>query len=278
MDGDRISYSCFNCSFKASYSIGRPIYPKFEKFLTWLGVDKTTISKMKLETNRMENNEVSIPIQKPKNIDLPSNCSLIDYSDIKYVEYLKKRRIELETFSFLKSDDIIYKNRIIVPFLKNDSLVGYSARSLNENDKTRFLMKLVDDFVFGINFVEYDHKFVIVTEGLFDALSVKGLAVLHNEISDRQAEIIHDLHKKVIVVPDYDTTGLNIKDGSLISTAIDYGWNVAFPDWKYKDINEAYVDCGPLFVLKSILTSSSDDPVMIKVNQKIFSDRFKKKG
>jgi hypothetical protein len=44
----------------------------------------------------------------------------------------------------------------------------------------------------------------IVVEGVFDALSINGLAVLHAEINDAQVRLIRSLGRDVIVVPDQD--------------------------------------------------------------------------
>jgi hypothetical protein len=136
-------------------------------------------------------------------------------------------------------------------------------------------MKQTTDFVFGLDFVKPKYEWVILSEGLFDALSVNGLAVMHNEINDAQTNLIHDLHTRIIVVPDLDITGLSNTKTSLIETAIDNDWAVSFPEWDFKDINKAYVKYGRLFVIKHILNNATNSPTKIKVTQKLMLNRLR---
>ena len=101
--------------------------------------------------------------------------------------------------------------------------------------------------------------------GPFDALAIGGVAVLSNRISLQQAEIIDDLDREVIVVPDADRAG-----AALIDAAIEYGWSVSYPVWQkdYKDINAATVALGPLFVLKSILAARVRGRLKIELHKK----------
>ena len=117
----------------------------------------------------------------------------------------------------------------------------------------------------------------MIVERLFDALSVRGLAVMHNEISDAQTELICDLQKNIIVVPDLDSAGLTTHKNSLIQSALDNNWSVAFPTWNVKDVNEAYVNYGPLFTIKHILDSATSNSTKIKVMQKMWLNELKAK-
>jgi hypothetical protein len=268
IEGDRISTNCFNCGFKASYTIGRSIYPKFENFLSWLGFGSREIEQFKLiafKNKTVSNHSIEKVIHPTIPMDIPDVFQISN--DSRFLEYLKSRRIDKNIYPFLGSNNVRYKNRIIIPFIQNDIIIGFSARSIDENNPNRFIMKKNGEYVFGMDFVKPEHHWVIVTEGLFNALSVKGLAVLHNVISEEQGEMIHDLGKRIIVVPDYDKTGLSKKEGSLISTAKDYGWDVSFPDWECDDINEAHIKYGPLYVVSMILKHATHNELKIYQEQ-----------
>ena len=71
--------------------------------------------------------------------------------------------------------------------------------------------------------------------------------------------------REVIVVPDRDRAGVK-----LIDNAIEYGWSVSFPVWQEtcKDINEAVVKYGRLFVLKSIIDAKESSKLKIELMKK----------
>ena len=277
-----LSINCFNCGFTASFTPGKPLYPKLIKIMDWLGIDERTINQLKLESLRVSSelgiSEIVKTRRDVKEIEDMPACQLLQTNidtHLTHVEFLKTRGFTPDDFSFLVSDQIAYRSRIILPFILHDTLIGFSARSIIPQERMRYIMRTTTDFVFGLDFVQEEHEWVIVTEGLFDALSVKGLAVMHNEISDVQAEMICDLQKKIIVVPHLDYAGLEARDNSLINTALDYGWHVSIPEWDAKDINEAYVKYGPLFVVKHLLDASTDNNVTIRLKQRMLNNQIK---
>jgi len=117
-----------------------------------------------------------------------------------------------------------------------------------------------------------DSKFVIVVEGPFDAMSVDGVSVQTNEISEQQAELIESLGKEVIYVPDFDRhvnkQGREVWPGlRAVEQAVEYGWSVSFPVWHEdcKDVNKAVEKYGKLFTLKAILAAKASNPLKIKL-------------
>jgi len=108
-------------------------------------------------------------------------------------------------------------------------------------------------------------KFVVVVEGPLDAMAIDGVAVLSNECSEVQADIIDGLAREVIVVPDGDRAG-----AKLIEAAIEYGWHVSFPIWQEtcKDVSEAVERYGKLFVLKSIIDARETSRLKIELKKK----------
>jgi DNA primase len=94
-----------------------------------------------------------------------------------------------------------------------------------------------------------------------DALLVNGIATSGNTPSDVQCDIIDDLKKEVILVPDADKAG-----GDLVKTAIHRGWNVSFPPWEdCKDAADAVEKYGRLFTVKSILDSVETNSTKIQL-------------
>jgi DNA primase len=96
-------------------------------------------------------------------------------------------------------------------------------------------------------------------------MAIDGVAILGNECSENQADIIDSLGREVIVVPDHDRAGIN-----LINNAIEYGWSVSFPVWHdtCKDINDAVRRYGKLFVLKTILDARETSRLKIEIKKR----------
>jgi DNA primase len=96
-------------------------------------------------------------------------------------------------------------------------------------------------------------------------MAIDGVAVLSNECSEIQADIIDSLAREVIVVPDADKAG-----AKLIAQAVEYGWSVSFPDWlrTHKDISAAVAEFGKLFVMKTIIESKQSNKLKIELHKR----------
>jgi hypothetical protein len=183
------------------------------------------------------------------------------------VDYINARKIDTTKYDFYWTDSTEHKlnQRVIIPMIWEGKTIGYTARAFVDDVKPKYYSSYEPNFVFNTNRQLKDSKFVIVCEGPFDAMSIDGVAVLGNECSEQQAEIIEGLGKEVIVVADRDRAGAR-----LLQHAIEYGWSASFPVWQEtcKDINEAVVKYGKLFVLKAILDSKETSKLKIELMRK----------
>jgi DNA primase len=102
-------------------------------------------------------------------------------------------------------------------------------------------------------------------EGVFDALSINGLAVLHAEINDAQVRLIRSLEREVTVVPDQDEAGMK-----LVDRAIELGWAVSMPLWPsdVKDVNDAVRKYGKVVTLLSIFQARNTSKIKIEMTKK----------
>lgn len=285
-DAGKVSYHCFNCQYTASYQPGRHLSYKFRKLLAWLGADDNTVRRLVIEAVRVKDliapeelaeepeQEIkyetrSLPAEAREISDIATFYSLNDYQGVapEYfaaVEYLVTRRISTEKYKFYWTPETannLYR-RIIVPFYYKQQIVGYTSRALVDAIKPKYYSNHPADFVFNIDTQPANAKFVIVCEGPFDAMSIDGVAVSGAEVSDTQAEVIDRLQREIIYVPDNDRQGRRAVD-----RAIDLGWTVSFPIWQEtcKDINEAVIKYGKLFVLKSILDARETSRLKIEL-------------
>ena len=272
-----VSFHCFNCNFKASYQPGRHLTFKFRKLLKWLDADDTDIKRLVIEAIRVRElvapEEVKQEAEEEKIEfkvrDLPDDAENLVALDYVHpaLEYGVARKIDIAKYAFYATRQAQYNlhKRIIIPFIWQGRTIGYTARAIEENVKPKYHSSYEPNFVFNTNNQLPDSKFVIVCEGPFDAMSIDGVAVLNNECNETQADIIESLGKEVIVVADRDRAG-----AKMINNAIEYGWSVSYPVWleTCKDVNEATVKYGRLFVLKTILDSKQSSKLKIELMRK----------
>jgi len=281
-----VSYHCFNCNFKASYSPGYHLNYKFRKLLSWLGVDENTVRRLVIEAIRIKDIISPEVIEKEpkqevafKTRQLPSDAvNLLESKDLPALEYLLPRKIDPEVYPFYTSQSLDHNlnRRLIIPCYWNNDVIGYTARAWDESVKPKYYSHYESNYVFNVNRQHKDWKFVLVSEGPFDAMSIDGVAVLSNECSEVQTDIIDSLGKEVIVIPDFDmhynekTKRTKWPGATLIDQAVEFGWTVSFPVWSEtcKDVNEAVVKYGKLFVLKSILEGRETNRLKIELRKR----------
>jgi hypothetical protein len=303
-NGSGISYHCFNCGYKASYVAGRPLAYKFRKLLSWFGADDNTIRQLVIEAIRLkEQLEIFKPQELPapepvtyKTRPLPAEATtffgLVEFHElanstsypqqfVDAVKYVGDRKIDMKRYEFYWTPEVENKlnYRVVVPFKWQGETIGYTARTFVDGITPKYYTQHEPDFVFNTNEQRPDSKFVLVVEGVFDAMAVDGVAILGNECSEQQADIIDSLGKEVVVVPDFDMhvnkRGIKVWPGELlIDRAIEYGWSVSFPVWAEtcKDVGEAVERYGKLFVLKTILDSKQHNRLKIELlKRKMFN-------
>lgn len=268
-----ISYHCFNCGFKTGYTPGHVLGFKFRNLLKWLGADENTVRRLVIDAVRLRDLVAPGWTKEPEPVEqvsfkarpLPEQAQLLQ--DPAVIRYLQDRHIDTDRYSFYHTTETTYNlnKRVIVPFTWQGSIIGYTARALVDDVKPKYHNSHEPGYVFNVDRQRPNSRFVIVAEGPFDAMAIDGVAVLSNSCSQRQADIIDTLAREVIVVPDADRAG-----AQLIDQAVEYGWTVSFPIWleTCKDINEAVVKYGKLFVLKSILDARETSRLKIELRKR----------
>ena len=155
----------------------------------------------------------------------------------------------------------------MIPFYWRGDIVGYTGRMFVESDKAKYFTNVQPGYVFNMDAQHWNRKFVIVTEGPFDAITVSGVSILGSEINETQKELINGLNRQVIVVPDRDASGQK-----LVDQAIEFGWSVAFPKWPdaVTDVADAVSKYGRLFVIQSILKTTETTKLKIDLQRKMY--------
>tara|TARA_B100001093_G_scaffold12249_1_gene11350 strand:- start:1035 stop:1955 length:921 start_codon:yes stop_codon:yes gene_type:complete len=283
-----VSYHCFNCGFKTSYVIGRKLTYKMRQFMSYIGIPEDTIRKLAIEAMREEESDVKYEKKKFvsfKNKTLPKDTNKLDVWLEKYttgtlsekeqksidnlLTYLSSRGIGPEWYDFMYSTDKMWDvyQRLLIPFYWRGDIVGFTGRMFEESEGVKYYTDVWPGYVFNMDVQDWTRKFVIVTEGPFDAISVSGVSILGSEINDTQRELIDSLGRQVIVVPDRDAPG-----EKLIGQAKEFGWSVAFPEWGegVNDVADAVAKYGRLFVIQSILKTTESSKLKIDLKRKMY--------
>jgi hypothetical protein len=269
------SYHCFNCGYTASFVLGRNLTFKARKLLEWMNVPQEEIERINLESLKHKSIEGLLGerqevIQKLQSIefedrDLPAvTQELNEFAK----EYLQKRCVPLD-YPFLYKT--MPRRGVVIPFTHNNQVVGHTTRFLDDRTP-RYIQDIQPGYVFGTDLQKDNWQVAIVVEGVFDALSINGLAVLHAEINDAQVRLIRSLGRDVVVVPDQDEAGMK-----LVDRAVELGWSVSMPDWPVdvKDVNDAVIRWGRLATLITIMQARETSRIKIELRKKQLVKRLR---
>ena len=272
------SYHCFNCQFTASFILGRNLSFRARKLLSWLNVPAEEIERINLESLRHRSIQgILDDRQRTANVvqgiefedrELPEEFALIDPRMPVHWQYLRDRGVPEDypcgMIHGMPDDKFSRRQGVIIPFTYDGRLVGHTRRFFDDHNP-RYVHDMQPGFVFGTDLQKPDWRHVIVTEGVFDALSIRGLAVLHADINEAQARLIRSLDREVTVVPDQDSAGMR-----LVERALELGWAVSMPEWPQdiKDVNDAVRTYGRLATLITIMQNRETSRIKIEMRRK----------
>lgn len=278
------SYHCFNCSTTASFVLGRSLGYRAKKLLTALHVPEQEIDMLNLESMRYRSihgilderaqvfNQLSA-IDFEEMDDFPPGSELITPALPKYWQYLRDRAVpeNFPAMTTVRTDGIHWvREHVTIPFTYNGQVVGWTARML-DGRQPKFISHSQPGYVFGIDMQPADWQHVLVMEGIFDALSTGGVALLHNTVSDAQARLIRTLGREITVVPDQDRAGIE-----LVDRAMELGWAVSIPEWdNCKDPNDAVRKYGKLATILTIMQARETSRVKIELRKKQLQKKWK---
>jgi hypothetical protein len=279
------SYHCFNCGFKASFILGRNLSFKARKFLSWLNVPEQEIERINLESLKHKNIQgILDDRQRTANVmqgiefedrELPETFVIVDEHTPIHYQYLRDRQAPIDypygMESGLPEDKFRRRQGIIIPFTYDGRIVGHTTRFF-DNKTPKYIHDMQPGYVFGTDLQRDTWNSVLVVEGVFDALSINGLAVMHAEINDAQVRLIRSLGREVIVVPDQDEAGMK-----LVDRAIELGWSVSMPEWDsdVKDVNDAVIKYGRVATLLTIMQAQEHSKIKIEMRRKQIVKRIR---
>jgi hypothetical protein len=251
--------------------LGRNLSVKARKLLGWLNVPQEEIERVNLES--LKHRSITGLIDDRQRTAAAIQGIRFEECDIGGAEfvtphhteiwkYLRRRCAPLD-YPFMVSATTFARAGVIIPFTYDNTVVGCTTRFLDDRNP-RWVNDFQPGYVFGTDLQHADWQHVIVTEGIFDALCISGLALMHNTVSDAQARLIRNLGKEITVVPDQDKPGME-----LVDRAIELGWAVSMPAWSdCKDVNDAVIKYGRLATLLTIMQSRETSRIKIELRKR----------
>lgn len=281
------SYHCFNCNISATYSSTQEyeLSGNLVKVLTSFGVSQDQINEINFNIRKNNPNspqkykKKEIVLSNVKEIVMPHCCLPLKEAPPIMKEcaelYLKEMRgIDPYSYPFYigveQPNDLISKRwdkRLIIPCYKDQTLVYYEGRDLTDKKEKKYISADVSksNILYGFDKLFNDKdKPLFVCEGFFDALLIDGVAIFGNKL---YPEIIQHLSlspRTKVVIPDRQGDGYKLAEH-----AVNLGWKISIPDVSRdcKDINEAILKYGKLYVVKSIMDNICDGfEASLKIN------------
>jgi hypothetical protein len=258
--------NCFNCKLSTRWSPGMMLSRNVRDFLSNLGVNDLEIKKLNFtawqisqnsETKFVAESPVFIP-QFPEVALPPKAKTISDWAQsgetsldfLEVAQYLISRGDDVFNASdYYWTPDIKHSmnRRIILPFMYKEKIVGYSGRIIDPDFKgPKYYSDVPAHYLFNNSMIERPRKFIILVEGVFDALAIEGVATQGAKLSEQQAYWLKESGKQIIVLPDRDEAGQK-----LIDLALQHEWMVSLPEWDsgIKDANDAVMTYGKLYTV-----------------------------
>ena len=276
-----VGYHCFNCPAVLDYSTEQtePLSDRTIKVLTAFGIPAEEYQqinfdilkradKLGIKTKSKQQSALNIEL-----VDIKMPTYLVPLKDVpddnpwKEIAqlYLKELRgIEPDTYPFhlgIKTEERAserWENRLIIPSYKKDKLVYYEGRDLTNKQPKKYISVDVSksNILYGFDqlYINRDTP-LFVFEGFFDAFMVNGVAIFGNTLYKETIYHLNSSPREKVVIPDKYGDGYRLAE-----QALKLGWKIATPDvGDSKDINEAMIRFGKLYVIKSIMNNIYSD-------------------
>lgn len=284
-----VRYHCFNCRFTATWEPGMNLDKKFIRLAEAHGATPDDITKMTLYAKELQASGITYSTNSTRvytNVQpkpLPEDAHSLNYwagqdnipSDflVALTNIADRNELLLDLpLMWSPSKEHNLNTRFIIPYIMNGKPIGYTARSVYKNAKSRYHNSFPSNVLFNHDLLNNPHvKTILVFEGPIDAMLMGGVATSSQIITQYQIELLQQVQsygKRIVVVPDRDTDGRK-----MATQAVQAGFDLALPEYGInndgvliKDPEEATEKYGRLFVrqlINNTTYSSFESKVMM---------------
>ena len=260
-----VGYHCFNCKKKFSYTEGETIISNNAlNILECFGISKTRVMEI-VNGSFFETGEITF--EKIKQSRERTNSSLIGVEthlpkfsfyvgsekhpeiEEKIILYLQSRQIDPFKIKAMYSLSERHQDRVIIPIFQYNNLIHWQSRSILNNVRPRYLTchDNKNIAIWGLQNIHKHSGPLFVTEGIFDASLIDGVAILGSDLCQEKIQILNSINRRKVVVVDYD------KNGSVLANqALENGWEITFA-CKNKDVNKSVLSDGILYTINTLM-------------------------
>lgn len=261
--GGEVGYNCFNCGAGGRYvENSGEITRKFRKILNIFGISDEDIDKeigkaffnKNTESETISLADVSQRKEKKNylitpEVELPKGVMLLGSTDKgiqiqeKIVEYLLSRKIDPSVYTFYFSLDPKHLNFVIIPFYRNGKIIYWQGRNFtngsSKKDRWDNCTESKENIIFNFDELFRGSGPLFVSEGIFDALPLNGLALIGSKINEAKIEILKKTRRELIFVIDKDKNGRMVAE-----KALENGWKITFAPQFTDDVNKSIITYG----------------------------------
>lgn len=288
-DGGEVGYNCFNCGATGRYVENSGIISKkFRKILNSFSIPDEDIdaivNKAFFNKANRENENISLADLKPKKknylitpeVELPKGCTLLGSTDRgsevqqRIIDYLSSRKIDYTKFPIHFSLEKQLINYVIFPFYRNGKIIYWQGRNYtngaSKKDRYNNCTSSKENVIFNFDeLFKGGNSPLFITEGIFDAMPLNGVALIGSKINEAKLEILKKSKRDLIFVIDKDKNGRFVAE-----KAIENGWKITFAPQFTDDVNKSiitYGKCWTIFELfKQIPKSRFEAQMLIELN------------
>jgi len=263
--------SCFNCGIKFRYEEGSGKLSRDAKLIlqafgiTTQELDKITSSAF--FNKAPVEKDITVESLKPKLqlftpvIELPPKSHLLgspfsEELQVPLIEYITGRALDPLELNAHFSLDKKFLGRVILPCMRDGKVIYWQARTVISGDtRARYLSPPVnkDAVMWGYdNIWRRSDEPLFITEGIFDAASINGVALLGSTLNEAKLEVLNKCKRRKIVVVDRDSNG-----GALAVLALQNGWEITFPPKGVEDVNGSVRKFGRLVTIWTLLKEAT---------------------
>lgn len=275
--------NCFNCGFKCVHDeTSGKISSKFKSLLKSLGISDNQINEASgsLFFNKQNTPQnVTLETIKPKivlhtpEIKLPALSYPIgvDHSyeiQLPLIEYLDSRKIDPIALNIHFSLSPKYLGRIIIPCVRDNKIIYWQARSIDPLEKPKYLSPGLNKeaVMWGYDNLWQDmDKPLFVTEGIFDAAPLNGVALIGSDLNASKLEVLRKCRRRKILVMDKDLNG-----AKLAELALQEGWEITWPGPTGRgaklDVNKCVQDYGLIYTIWTLMRNTTTPTSVKTVN------------
>ena len=270
-DGDTVGFSCFNCGSKLRYEegsgkLGRDAKRILEAFgISRQELDAVTGSAFFNKPVEVAK-DITLESLKPQvtlftpEVPLPAKSYPlgVDHNDelqLPLIEYILSRGLDPLKLNAHFSLDPKFLNRVIIPCMREKKIIFWQARHIQNGVKPRYLAPgtTKEAVLWGYDNLWKDPELpLFVTEGIFDAATLDGVALLGSKLNESKLEVLNRCRRRKIVVVDRDENGR-----ALAELALEQGWEITFPPATANDVNDSLQKYGKLFTIWMLMKSTT---------------------